>query len=325
MCRRGHLILAALGCAASLAGCYEGRTPPQVTLMRVIEGGSFRMGPGSYGLACGDTPEPTKEPEIKRCDVGEDVKAVIAQLSWAPPVRVVKLPRFEMDEHEVTNAQYEYCEYNGVCSALSTEEVAGVQYYGNPDYADYPVVNVTRAQAMTYCTFLNRALPSEAQWERAARLGTLDKAKGTYEMRKYPWAEDIPSVCQRGVQRYAVALGCGDMPMKVKYSRYSKGDHTKHGIWDVASNVSEWVRDRWHQDAYCKGRKRSKCKVGDADCAVTCASIPICEAGTYSENVEGTAGVIRGGDYKHSRCFHRLFVRRKATGASPFIGFRCAR
>lgn len=320
MSRSIYKVLGALGWVLVLAGCYDARPAPQVTLMRTIEGGSFRLGPGAFGLAC----DITSKAEIERCDVGEDEQAAVALLTWAPPARVEKLPRFELDEHEVTNAQYEYCEYNGVCSALATEEVAGVRYYGNPEYADHPVVNVTRAQAMTYCAFLGRSLPTEAQWERAARLGSKG-AKGEYEMRKYPWAEDIPSVCQKGVERYAVALGCGDLPMKVKYSKYSKGDRTKHGIWDAASNVSEWVRDRWHQDAYCKDRKKGKCKKGDTDCAVTCAGIAICEAGTYSENDEGTAGVIRGGDYMYSRCFHRLYVRRKASDPTSYIGFRCAR
>ncbi len=318
------LMLATLGCA-SLAGCYEGRTPPQVTLMRTIEGGTFHMGPGKYGLTCGDTSEPSKEPEIKRCDVGEDKQSALTQLSWAPPMKVVNLPDFEMDEHEVTNAQYEYCVNSGVCSAPSSDEVGGVHYFGNPEYADYPVVNVTREQAATYCAaFLHRSLPSEAQWERAARLGSRGTG-GEYEMRKYPWTEDKSSVCQKGVERYTVALGCSDLPMKVKYSWYPKGDRTKQGIWDVASNVSEWVRDRWHQYAYCKGRTKGTCKKGTPGCAVSCADIPICVAGTYGEVYKGTTGVIRGGDYMHSRCFHRLFVRRKASGPSSFTGFRCAR
>ena len=56
----------------------------------------------------------------------------------------------------------------------------------------------------------------------------------------------------------------------------------------------------------------------------------ICKAGTYQAPSTATAalkgwGVIRGGDYAHDKCFHRLYVRRKADGAQPYVGFRCVR
>ena len=327
-------MLALCGHVMLLTGCYEPRTAPPVTLMHTIQGGAFTMGLSPYKLACGKK----EDPEILRCDVGETDEAALEQLTWAPPMRVPSLPTFEVDEHEVTNAQYEYCVVNGVCSPPSSDQASDVVYYGDPKYAEHPVVNVTRAQAMTYCAFLGRSLPSEAQWERAARLGALgEEEAGKWAMRKYPWKDDTPSVCQKGVQRYAVALGGGDLPQPVMYSKYSKGDRTQHKVWDVASNVAEWVRDRWHDHAYCKDRKPypKKCKDGLDDCkeckdsplcAKTCwAKKAICVAGTYSEVTSGAAGVVRGGDYLHSRCFHRLFVRRKASGPTAFIGFRCAR
>jgi hypothetical protein len=159
-------------------------------------------------------------------------------------------------------------------------------------------------------------------------------------MRTYPWIGDVASACQKGAAYYAVAIGCVDMPMP---RDYSDQDVTSRKVRNMASNVAEWVRDDWDTYAYCDQRRSypdtcqtsgatgcSQCVTDKDDCAKSCdpARLVICKAGTYSEFTSGndkSVGVVRGGDYMHNRCFHRLFVRRKESGPSAYVGFRCAR
>lgn len=316
-----------------VVGCYEGRPPPQVTRMMKIKGGTFTIGAGpSTKLKC-TAEDPA---EINRCDVAKQTEKPllwIKDLSWIPGAKA-QIPDFEIDEHEVTNAQYQYCEKMGRCTPPEKDEVAGYHYYDNPEYADFPVVYVSRMQAMTYCHFLNKKLPNEAQWERAARLGPKDT------MRVYPWEKDSPSDCQPDSEHYAVALGCSKIPMPVYYS---KEDMTHYHIRNMASNVSEWVLDDWNPYSYCEDKDKGygedcqlkgtgcyQCKTDGDACARSCYDdkLVICKSGTYREITDGKnekEGVVRGGSYLYSRCFHRLFVRRKGIKPRPDIGFRCVR
>jgi len=293
-----------------------------------ITGGSFLL--GSSKLECG----PANGAEIDRCDLNLqalDALVWIDQLTWVPQAAVSQLPDFQMDEHEVTVAQYQYCVELNACTPPGSEAIKGVSYYDDPRYADHPVVHVTRQQAREYCAFWGRALPTEAQWERAARLGPNN------EVRTYPWAGGAPSTCDKGSKQYAVARGCSDLPPPVSYS---DADRTYLGVRNMASNVSEWVLDDWHRYAFCAGRagyneacQRQgvacvQCKNDLQACARSCTqdNIAICKAGAYSIYTgNSTEGVARGGSYMQGPCWHRLFVRQKGTAAQADLGFRCSR
>lgn len=150
----------------------------------------------------------------------------------APPHEVT-MSEFWIDQTEVTNAMYAKCVKEGACTPpqkyrSSTRD----SYYGNSTFANYPVVFVDWKQANTYCQWVGKQLPTEAQWEYAAR--------GT-DGRTYPWGNDPPS-CQLANYSQSNGVDCvGDT--------WEVGTHptgmSPFGVYDMAGNAWEWVAD-WY-------------------------------------------------------------------------------
>ncbi|MGE5376893.1 MAG: SUMF1/EgtB/PvdO family nonheme iron enzyme [Bacteroidota bacterium] len=141
------------------------------------------------------------------------------------PVHSVFLDSFYIDKYEVTNALYRACVDANVCSPPKD-----VNDYLNSQYADHPVVYVDWNMAKMYCEWRGAKLPTEAQWEKAAR--------GT-DGRTYPWGEDID--CSE-----ANYLDCAGGTSSVTAH---PGGASPYGIYDMAGNVWEWVAD-WYSDTY---------------------------------------------------------------------------
>jgi len=315
-----------------LAACPSGREVPSETRMVQVPGGTFTLGPSTPDgtpPACGGA----ASTEIERCDSGtqlSDPLQWIDGITWVPAATAT-VASFTIDEHEVTNLQYAHCVDLGSCSPPVSEEVGGLRYYGNSEHDRSPVVWVTHAQAMEFCASVDKQLPSEAQWERAARYA----AGGT--PRTYPWPGDDPSTCTRGSARYLLAKGCGDGPAPVDYS---EADKTDLGIRNMASNVSEWVLDGWNRYAYCENRQSydeacqlqgkscAACTTDGARCAKACDAdrLAVCRAGSYALFLgSGSEWVVRGGSWNHGICYNRLYVRRKGSSAAQEVGFRCVK
>ena len=141
------------------------------------------------------------------------------------PVHTVSLEAYYIDKYEVTNALYKACVIAGACY-----EPNNISNYVSSQYADHPVVFVDWGMAKSYCEWRSAKLPTEAQWEKAAR--------GT-DGRTYPWGEGID--CSK-----ANYLGCSGSTSSVM--TYQSGI-SPYGVYDMAGNVWEWVAD-WYSETY---------------------------------------------------------------------------
>ena len=212
------------------------------------------------------------------------------------PVHMVYLDAFWIDQTEVTTAMYAQCVATGECNAprytnRSTNQ--NTTYYGNLDYADYPVIYVSWYDAQDYCDWAGRRLPTEAEWEKAARGGLKGK--------RYPWGNEWPE-CNFWV-KYGANFddddNCDETDTRAVGSYHANG----YELVDMAGNVREWVADRYAFEYY----------------------------GVSPENnplgpTSGGYRVLRGGSWNRPNSQISLYYREQndPTSIGGDIGFRCA-
>ena len=105
------------------------------------------------------------------------------------PAHDVTLDAFWIDQVEVTNGMYELCVEAGVCRPpVKVNSDNRADYFGNPEFRDYPVIQITWYDANAYCQWAGRRLPTEAEWERAARSDDMRNFPGAmnHQMPKTP-------------------------------------------------------------------------------------------------------------------------------------------
>ncbi len=204
------------------------------------------------------------------------------------PVHKVCLGSFLMDARETTNAEYADCVAAGACSAPAfSSSFSRVSYYEDPAYKDFPVVYVDWYQARAYCEWRGKRLPTEAEWEYAARGGlsggrfmngdTVTGQEANYFDSGDPWDNDTSPA--------------GYFPPN------------GYGLYDVAGNVWEWTNDWYGPDYYASSP-------GDDP------------AGPAS----GAAKALRGGSFGQSAMSLRAAKRYNAAPETrgSLLGIRCA-
>lgn len=156
------------------------------------------------------------------------------------PQHLVYLDEFSIDKYEVTNAQYNGCVQKGICSQpLAKNSFTRDSYFDDPKYDSYPVVNVRWIDAKTYCESVQKRLPTEAEWEKAAR--------GT-DGRIFPWGNSYD------VRRLnASGGGKGDTTAVGSFPTGA----SPYGALDMAGNVWEWVADWYASDYYQNSPSRN--------------------------------------------------------------------
>ena len=216
--------------------------------------------------------------------VGEFLLGAEDGLSDARPMHRTYLSAYWIDKYEVTNAQYRRCVDSGVCS-LPKERRA----FDDSQFAQHPVTNVTWAQARAFCEWRGHRLPTEAEWEKAAR--------GTDGWR-YPWGNS-EELIKRRVKEYALKLGSnGTAPVGSLPDTKSP-----YGVFDMVGNAWEWVKDWYAEDYYAVAPPRDP-----------------------QGPLRGSFRVLRGGDWSQGPLELRVTYRGwdEMTYWGPTLGFRCA-
>jgi len=199
------------------------------------------------------------------------------------PVHRVYLDSFYLDTFEVTNGRFAK-----FVAAIQSEPPWGFADQETPVvHAERPVRWVNWLEATGYCLWAGKRLPTEAEWEKAAR--------GT-DGRTYPWGNDPPTAAH-------AVFGLTEGAETVSPSGNRDPGRSPYGVHDLAGNLYEWVID-WYDDAFY-------------------TTIP---ASNPRGPSEGTAKVQRGGSYINSPYRLRSAFRTKGdpTEHDPHVGFRCA-
>jgi formylglycine-generating enzyme required for sulfatase activity len=153
------------------------------------------------------------------------------------PPHSVYVDAYYIDKYEVTNGLYEICVQLNICRRpIDVSSYQRLSYFGDPEYVDYPVINVTLEMARVYCEEWRGArLPTEAEWEKAARGA---------DAPTFPWGEGIR--CEYA--NYRDREKCNRIRDTFPVTSFEMGQSV-YGVYNMAGNVWEWVTD-WYSPAY---------------------------------------------------------------------------
>jgi len=201
------------------------------------------------------------------------------------PVHTVQLDAFYMDVHEVTVGQFrEFVDQSGYEYGGSWDEIA---QYSPGD--EYPMIKVNWNDVVSYCKWAGKRLPTEAEWEYAARGGLIGK--------RYPWGDEI-------THDDANYSGTGGKDKWDRCAPVGSFEPNGYGLYDMAGNVWEWCADWYDEDYY--------------------SNLEVLNPQGPSSS-SGNTRVIRGGAWSCSSYYRHVACRcpRYPNNRYYYGGFRC--
>ena len=210
------------------------------------------------------------------------------------PVHTVHLDAFYMDVYEVTNAEFkEFVDATpGLLKIIEDEfgDTGNLSHWDGTDYpagrADHPVVNVSWYAALAYAEWAGKRLPTEAEWEYAARGGLAGQ--------KYPWGDTITPNDANYANNVGNTTPVGQYPAN------------RYGLYDMAGNVWEWCLDEYDAVFYAaSANSQNPIASGVED------SDRVLRGGSWRDS----ASYLRVADR----------TRSSPSDANSFTGFRCVR
>lgn len=226
------------------------------------------------------------------------------------PIHSVYVDAFYMDIYEVTNEEYaaflnakgKHTDGNimwlNIGADTSRIEYVSRGYRTKAGYEDHPVVEVTWYGAMAYAEWKGKRLPTEAEWEKAARGGLAGQ--------RYPWGNSIDST--RANYNYRGTI--------VRYAAVGEYAPNGYGLYDMAGNVWEWCLDKYNFHFYSTSPTQN----------------PLSGANSiqwllYNHTSVKSERVVRGGSFLDDASFMRVASRSSNTPTNSRVnyGFRCVR
>ena len=215
----------------------------------------------------------------------------------------VWLSRYAIDVLEVSVQDYQQCVAQGACTPSGPDDEGHEQCNANfPDRGDHPINCVDWSQALAYCEFRGFTLPTEAQWEKAAR---------GPDVFLYPWGDEPRPSCENSIvdgpleDEATKGPGCGRGSTWPGGSR--EEDLSGYGIKDMAGNLREWTWDWYDREYYMMSPERDPRGP---------ESPPMPEFGERS---------ARGGQWQFGGTHSSIRYRRDPKYRSVALGFRCAK
>ena len=265
--------------------CHEGAVPG----MSCIPGGSFVRG--------------SEQP--RTCPQGE-VRRIPRKKPNHRPVQTIKVSTFYMDQTEVTFAAYQACAKAGQCRRTRP-------YYNDYDADEQPMVGMTWYDANQFCKAQGKRLPTEAEWEKAARGPNGDA---------FPWGDEAADCDRAVIMDPKKGRSCGILkkkpsPWKGKTLPVKSRKPGRYGLYDMIGNAEEWTSD-WYS------RDWGKC---GEDCSRLDPKGPCGEQPPEMKCRGHKRKVVRGGSWYWPTACAKSWTRRPHFPKNrPYhhFGFRCA-
>ncbi len=215
------------------------------------------------------------------------------------PVHQVYLDTYYIDKYEVSNFHYKACVNANKCTPpYYTNSKTRDRYYSDSAFDNYPVVFVDWYMAKSYCEWRGAQLPSEAQWEKAAR---------GENGQMYPWGNTFDGTrvnfCDKNCPEGIADMNFDDGYVDTSPTGSYENGKSPYGVYDLAGNVWEWVAD-WYSERYYENSSLSNPLGPEL----------------------GEDRVLRGGAANYYFSFTRSSARysHKPVNSYSYVGFRCA-